>query len=394
MSAATASTSPPRTPTGRQVVVHVLNILDRGGLEVRTLELVRSLDPDTLRTIICTLSGRRGELAAAYEEAGAEVVPLPLLSLAFPYRFWRLLRATGADAVHSHIHFSSGAILAVAAAARVPVRIAHFRSDSHGHAGPGLLRRLYYAGARALILLLATDVVGVSPSSLSANWGTRARRDPRFQVLPNGVGVPALHPDRGRALRAELGVSADVPLILHVGRAEIASKNRPLAVAVLRGVHERGLPAVLAFVGRHGSDPASRLRHEQLLESIASAGLDRHVLILGERGDVPDLLAAADVLVSTSTLEGLPGAVLEAAACGLPVVSSDVPGAVFISQHVAGVRIVALDSALDAWSDAICDAVAGSRDLDRRSHRREQFASSPFGLDGSVAAHRALWGHG
>lgn len=384
------ATDPAFAAEGRRVVVHVLNVLDRGGLEVRTLEVIRGLDPRTVRVIVCTLAGRRGELASAYEAAGAEVVPLDMRSPGFARRFLRLLRAERVDVVHSHIHFSSGPVLTLARVAGVRIRIAHFRSDSHGRERSGPAREAYYAIARVLILAFATTVVGVSPSSLQSNWGRVVDRDPRFQVLPNGIDTSHLRPPAETRLSAELGLSPDGLLAVHVGRADIATKNRSLAVQVLSRGREEGLAMKLAFVGRHGSDQASMMRQAGLVSMIEGLGLTDHIAFLGERGDVGSILHQADVLLSTSTLEGLPGAVLEAAACGLPVVSSDVPGAVYIADQLEGIEIVPMTADPPEWVAALRRAAVAGSDEDRAA-RRNRFSASVFSLPTSLRAYRELW---
>ncbi|MDH5380085.1 MAG: glycosyltransferase, partial [Cyclobacteriaceae bacterium] len=61
-------------------------------------------------------------------------------------------------------------------------------------------------------------------------------------------------------------------------------------------------------------------------------GLNGQVKLLGHRTDVEQLLAAADVFVFPSRFEGLPGALIEAAAAGLPIIASDIPN----NREVAG----------------------------------------------------------
>lgn len=375
---------------GDRVIVHLLSVLDRGGLEVRMLEVLSALDLRGLRVVVCTLSGRRGELARAYEAAGAEVHPMRLSSPAFAWRLWRLMRGLRAEVVASHLHYSSGPMLALAWLAGVPTRIAHFHSDSHGHAHASRLRLAYYAVAKWLILRAATDVVGVAPSSLSANWSEVARNDPRFRILPNGVDLDRIAPPQTATLRSELGVATKSPLIVHIGRADIPTKNRELAVDVLRCAIDAGLGATLAFVGRHGDDPESVARHDRLLARIEDYGLAGRVIIAGERSDIGAILHESDVLLSTSKLEGLPGSVLEACACGLPVVSSDVPGAVFIAEQLDGVTIVSQDSPPDHWVEALVEALkrAGK---DEREARRKQFAASAFSLESLLCGYQELW---
>jgi glycosyltransferase involved in cell wall biosynthesis len=76
---------------------------------------------------------------------------------------------------------------------------------------------------------------------------------------------------------------------------------------------------VLLLAGRTG------LATPKLEHLCTQAGLSGQVRFLGYREDIPDILAAADLFVFPSLYEGLPGAVLEAMALGLPIVAFDIP---------------------------------------------------------------------
>lgn len=380
-----SSIAEPRT------VLNVLGVLDRGGVECRTLELLEALKGEPVRSIICTLSGRRGELAEAYERAGAQVVPIDVRRLTFPLHFIRLIRAERVDVVHSHVLFASGYILLLAVLAGAKDRIAHFNSDSPDGHRPSPLRRLRYAILRQLINLTSTRVVGVAPNSLDANWGPRWRRDNRFLVLPSGVNLETFRRSSARPLRDELGIRHGTSLIVHLGRADIPTKNRELAVLVVAECRRRGLDIELVFVGRDGAGAEDGERNRAALSVLAEAeGTRDHVRFLGERADVAQILSSSDALLFTSRREGLPGVLIEAVASSTPVVSSDVPGAVYIAQQVAGINIVKLSESVAAWADAL------SRVLDSNSDGRlgdlsMSLRGSVFDLDSCLESHRELW---
>ncbi|WP_375423624.1 glycosyltransferase [uncultured Friedmanniella sp.] len=374
---------------GPRTVLHVFGVLDRGGAELRTLEVVQGLAGEPVRFLVCTLTGRAGGLAERYRKAEVQVVPLALRSPAFALRFVRLLRRERVDVVHSHVLFGSGVVLAVAALAGVGERIAHFRSDGSAHTQPSPLRRLRYALLRRLILLTATQVLGVAPGTLDANWGTGWHEDRRFSVLPSGVELDVYRGPAG-PLRRELALPPGAALVLHLGRADIATKNRGLAVRVVAEARRRGADVHLVFVGRDGRDTADARTNRDVLARLAETeGAAAAVHFLGERSDVPGLLAAADLLLSTSSREGLPGVLLEAAASGVPVVSSDVPGARFIADEVPGISIVRLADDVSTWADTTLATLAGpGRD---ELLAADALRGSIFDLDTCLERYRRLW---
>lgn len=146
----------------------------------------------------------------------------------------------------------------------------------------------------------------------------RGGLDPdRLTVIPNGVDLNRL--DVPSADRASLGVSQDAFLALAVGRLDEQKGLFDLLEAVaLAATDAPGLR--LAIVGE------GPLRGRLEAEVVARPELAGRVRLLGRRDDVPALMRAADLLIHAAHWEGMPNAVLEAMAAGLPVVASAVEG--------------------------------------------------------------------
>jgi len=138
----------------------------------------------------------------------------------------------------------------------------------------------------------------------------------KLVAIPNGVLLPAPDPETRGHVRAAERVPPDVPVLLCLGRLD--PQKAPLdlvAAAVALGPR----PFRLWLAGGGPEEAAVRA-------AIARAGVGERVRLLGVREDVGDLLSAADVLALSSRWEGLPNAVLEAMAAGLPVVATNVGG--------------------------------------------------------------------
>lgn len=160
----------------------------------------------------------------------------------------------------------------------------------------------------------ATRVVAVGQSVADSH---RDRLGREVLVVPNAVALPVPVPASERArLRRELTGDVDRPLVLTVGRL-VSQKGLPDLLAAFGKVLSAHPDAVLVLAG------AGPLRQE-LETRVAQIGLGPAVRVLGDRQDVPQLLAAADVFASASLWEGLPLALLEAMASGLPVVATAV----------------------------------------------------------------------
>jgi glycosyltransferase involved in cell wall biosynthesis len=185
-------------------------------------------------------------------------------------------------------------------------------------------------------------------------------------------------------VRAALGLAPDAEVIITVGRQEHPKGLRHLLAAAARLLPTRPR-AVLLLAGREGNTSA------ELRQLTVRLGLGaERVRFLGHRDDVPDLLAAADVLAVASGVEGMPGAVLEAMALGVPVVAFDIPTvAEVVEPDRSGLLVPAGDPAALA---AAIERVLADPDLAGRLGRRgrEVFAVR-FTLAASARGMAALY---
>jgi glycosyltransferase involved in cell wall biosynthesis len=133
-----------------------------------------------------------------------------------------------------------------------------------------------------------------------------------FSVVHNGI-VPRIAKAPRDPVRAGLGLGGE-PLILTVGRF-VQQKWHITLLDALPRLLVSCPTAMLAWVGQGPFEAALRARAQAL-------GVSAHILFLGKRGDVPDLMGAADLLCMPSYFEGHPLVILEALAAGLPVVAA------------------------------------------------------------------------
>ena len=361
-------------------ILHVLGTMNRGGAEMRLFELMRAIDRSRIEFEFCALSGQVGSLHQQIVALGGAVHPCKL-GVGFMPRFAQLVRRGGFDVVHSHVHLTTGFVLAIAQALGVPQRIAHFRSTTDGR-GTSLPREVYRRAARLALDVSATDILAVSTASMALGWSESWARDPRCQVILNGVDAARFDAPGARAsVLAELGLAPTIRLAVQLGNIRY-EKNHPFAADVLAALPD----AHLVFVGRGGSPEEIETRRRLT----ASSALARAHFV-GERDDVPRWLAAADATLLPSLVEGLPGAALESLAAGTPVVASDLPGVREIAGHLPGVTIHRLDEPAARWAASLAAALRSPPDDATRAASRARFRASPFSLETSVAAHVAIW---
>jgi glycosyltransferase involved in cell wall biosynthesis len=222
------------------------------------------------------------------------------------------------DVLHCYVDDCNVVGALASALAGTPGVVLSFRNGNPSHF-PGLFRPWMRPAYRAS--------VGRRGLRLFSNSAAGARDYERWLGLPadsvpvvrNAFEPPPL-PDRDETLRwrAELGIPADAPVVAGVFRLQ--PEKRPLyfldCVAALR----RAVPGVRVVLAGVGEMQA------QVSQKIAASGLGGVVTLLGQRRDVPLILAASDVLLLTSDWEGTPNALLEAQHVGCVPVATDAGG--------------------------------------------------------------------
>jgi glycosyltransferase involved in cell wall biosynthesis len=333
-------------------ILHIFGVMDRGGAEMRTLELYRALDRRRYVFEFCSLSGLHGELDDEIVALGGAVHMVKLDS-GFALRFLRLLRNRRFTAVHSHVHLFTGVILALSGLAGVRKRIAHFRSTADGK-GTGLWRRSRNMLLQCLLNHSATDIVGVSQAALEMVLGPSWRNDPRCQLIYSGVAVETFQVAADPvAVRKEFGFPAETKLVIHVGRLS-PEKNHARLVRIFLCLAELVPGASLLIVGKRDAAIESTLA-----SIVQNHPAGRNIVFAGLRADIGRLLASSDLMIFPSLREGLPGSVVEASAAGIPVLASDIPGISELVGLLPGLQAISLACADQYWANSALDALAG-----------------------------------
>lgn len=176
----------------------------------------------------------------------------------------------------------------------------------------------------------------------------------RIHVVYNGVDHALFTPGSRSEARVRLGLSVDAPLLLYVGNLKTSKGCLDLLDA---------FPAVLAACPKArlvyvGAGPA----HAGLLDRAAALGCSRRVQLVGAvaHAALGNWFRAADLLCLPSHNEGVPNVVLEAMACGTPVVASQVGGIPEVVPEYAGILVP--PRAVEALSVALIHAAGKSWD--------------------------------
>jgi glycosyltransferase involved in cell wall biosynthesis len=295
-------------------VVHLVLSLDCGGLERVVLDLAGlGSELDQRVSIVCL--EQAGSLRSQAEARGVQVLSLgkrPGLRPLLVGRLKRLWRALAPDVLHSH---QIGALFyggPAARAAAVPV-VVHTEHGKH-YAQRRRTRWLGRFAARA-----AGRFFCVSQDIATEVCSCRIAAANKVRVLANGIDTQRFVRKGDTAgLRRQLGIPAGAPVVGTVGRLTAIKRQDRLLRAFAHGVARlSGSHLVLVGDGPLLAD-LQRLSFDL---SIA----DR-VHFVGQQAHPEQFLALMDVFALTSSSEGMPLAVLEAGAAGVPVVATRVGG--------------------------------------------------------------------
>ena len=223
-----------------------------------------------------------------------------------------LARQSGAELLHAHNTLSWLYAVMASIMARRPV-VATLHGANYGGSARHRHLRRWLAGRSASVACVSRDALA------AARDQDRIAPD-KLRLVYNGIDLEPIREAREQrdSERVCLGLEAGDQVVISVGRLSREKDYATLlqAIALLAG---QGAPVRLLLVG-DGSERAG------LEQRAAELGLGERVRFLGERGDVPQLLAAADAFALSSLSEGVSLAVLEAMAAGLPVAATEVGG--------------------------------------------------------------------
>jgi glycosyltransferase involved in cell wall biosynthesis len=195
-------------------------------------------------------------------------------------------------------------------------------------------------------------------------------------------GVPAPPPGDPDRIRSELGIEAGQPVVVTVGflRSEKAYEVLIEAAAQIAP----SVPGLRVLIAGGGPEEA------KLQALIDDLGLGEVVTLLGIRGDVPDLLAAADVAVCCSDFEGGPLAVMEYMGAGLPVVATRVGGLPeLVRDGETGVLVPPRDPA--ALADALAGLLAEPARREALGAAGRKLRDDEYGIDSFIGRLEALY---
>lgn len=366
------------------LIAHIIHRLDYGGLENGLVNLINRVPPERYRHAILCLTDHNPEFRRRIQRPGVEVVSLhkrPGHDLGLYRRCWAQLRRLQPAIVHTR----GLATLEM----QLPAWLAGVRARVHGEHGwdaqagsePRRRRQLrricnplvrHYIALSDELAAYLEQTVGVSPT--------------RITRIINGVDSERFHPGVDRSPLPPGFAPPGTKVIGAVGRLEKV-KDHPNLVQAFIHLAET-LPDArqrlrLVLIGEGSTRPVL----ENLLNA---AGLRELAWLPGARDDVPELLRAMDLFALPSQAEGISNTILEAMACGLPVVATAVGGnAELVVEGETGRLVPANDP--QALAAALRELLDNPQRINAYGAAGRRRVEERFSLDAMTAAYLQVY---
>ena len=299
-------------------VLHFINNLNREGAQVMVKNLVSANHNTRINYCVC-IRQPDGPLVAELREQGIEVLTPPEY-----YGFRSILRSffflkqqcvdNRISVIHAHMADAACLGWLVARNLRLPLVISHHGHDILLKCNP--VCRCVYFVLLSFAARYAAMNVAVSPSVAERVRKLLPVKENSVQIISNGVRIPE-DSELDKKNNAEDGRHPSLVLVT-VGRLVSLKGQHQLIRAVAQLVDH--FPEIQLYIVGTGD------RAKALMQLAENEQVTGHIEFTGAVGNVTEYLAKADIYVSGSQSEGMPVSVLEAMACRLPVVASDIPG--------------------------------------------------------------------
>jgi len=285
--------------------------------------------------------------------------------------FVRFLKRERIDVVNAHNSKDGWNVALAAKLCGIPVvRSRHIANPIRA----GRVSRLIYGPLCARVL--------TTSQSIRQHMVERGVAADKIVSIPTGIDVDKYAAGvRGR-FRASLGIPEGVPLVGQVAVLR-GSKGPHIFVQAAQRLVAQGCPAWFVLAGEGPS--------RSVVEGLLAKGPSERILLAGHRSDVPDILADLDLAVLAACQpEGVPQAVLQAFAAGVPVIASDLGGINEVAIDGETARTLPAKDP-EGLAAAIASTLADPEPARRRVAAAREFARSRYSIDAMLERMDALY---
>ncbi|MDQ8738351.1 glycosyltransferase family 1 protein [Paenibacillus sp. LHD-38] len=323
--------------------------MNRGGAETMIMNIYRNINYMSFNFDFITFTDKESDYDKEILKLGGRIFYVKPFSLLNPLRFIEDLRQViqkngPFHAVHAHTLFNIGLIALAARKEKIKLRIAHAHS-TRDTLNDNIVRKMYQRIMKHLIIRNANSLIACGKEAGVFLFGKEFER--KGMIVPNAVDLDkylTVSSDDITNLKKKLEIGENIFIIGQVGTLN-EIKNYHYSISIAQRLKNIGFEFCMIFVGD------GDLRKNLELE-VEEKGLSSYVRFVGLRNDVPLFLNIFDLFIMPSLYEGLPLALIEAQATGIPcIVSSKVTSEADIGLGL--VEFVNIDQNHEEWVERI-----------------------------------------
>jgi len=316
-------------------ILYLINYAGKGGTEQYVYSLAKVFHGN--RAEVFFAYNEEGPLVERMKELGIQTFRLEMkgrFDLKAAINLAVLCRKLGIDIIHTQFLRE----YYIALMSRLFGSGVHVVNTCHmihtAHPADRVLNRLFHFGSSPTI------AVSHAVKNVLIRQGVRPRS---IEVIHNGVDVDYFAEDVPSNIRDELGIGSDSLVAVSIARFSAEKGHSFLIRSIARLMKESTVFSwrniVFLLVGDGGTLEESKKLAEEL-------GVSGHIVFAGYRSDVRNILKGSDIYICHSEYEALPISILEAMACGLPVITTDVGGTgeIVNEKSQCGIRVKYGDS--------------------------------------------------
>ncbi|MHC1785287.1 MAG: glycosyltransferase [Anaerolineaceae bacterium] len=325
------------------------------------------LNNDRVTTIY--LAERKSDVILdALKEQGVETMCSTAEKLYNPQRIFKLakfLQTEKVDVVQSHLSYANILSPVVGRVAGIPV-VSTLHTSNYKNQ---YYRPIIFRTEMAMLRFISSGIITVARAVSDVYQPFLGKKEP--VVIPNPVkSIPDLSESKRIEIRDQFLPQPDGVLIIAVGRLT-GPKGYLEMIEAFRLMH-REYPDTRLIIAGRGNEK------ENLKKKIDEYDLTGKIILLGERSDVPALLAASDLFLSASYWEGMPISILEAMSAGLPVIATDVGGVPEILEG-RGVMVPAMEP--EAMANEMIAFIANPEEMKKLGNTGQQYVNKNHSLE-------------
>ena len=304
-------------------VLHVVGVMNRGGVETLIMNLYRKIDREKIQFDFLTHHDVEGAYDNEIKSLGGRIYTVPYGIKTLHFRYIKALRRffkehTEYKIIHSHMSDAAGIIAKVGKEFNIPVRIAHSHISNPNHS---VFQKIYLQGySRRLINSNCTHCFACSDEAGKYLFKNRiVNRD--YSIIKNAIDLEKFYPNKDKKEdKLFLTNDLDKVLIGHVGRFE-KQKNHEFLIDIFFEFNKIVPNSELFLIG--GGALGDEGTKTMIEKKVFNLGLTNKVKFLGVRNDVDKIMKALDLFVFPSLYEGLPLTLVEAESTGVSCIVSD-----------------------------------------------------------------------